>query len=731
MTDSNVNKDDDIEKNIDKTYRSAFTLVRHENGIAHLVIDVIDEKVNTLKEAFSEEIPAILAEIIADKSIIGLVIISGKANSFIAGADINLIAQCKTAKKATALSKKGQEIFAQIEQMTIPVVAAINGVCLGGGLELALACHARICSDSAETVLGFPEVQLGLLPGSGGTQRLPKLVGIGQALTLMLTGKKLRAKQALKIGLVDDVVAQSILISATEKLILSGKIFVNKKLKLSIVKKIVNYLTEKNSLGRKFVFLQATKSVIAKTQYHYPASFKIIECVKAGSEHSSLKGYNIEANHFGDLVMSKESIQLRALFFAMTEIKNTQEVNGVKPKDINKIGVLGGGLMGGGIAFVSATKANVPVRLKDISAEGIRHVLKYSYDLLIEKVKRKYIRHSELQQQLAKITGTVDYQGFSEVDLVIEAVFEDLSLKQEMVEGIETHTQNHTIFASNTSSLPIKQIAKHAQRPENIIGLHYFSPVDKMPLVEIIPHEKTSVQTIATTLNFAKKQGKTAIVVKDSAGFYVNRILAPYINEAIQLLLLGEPIEKIDQALVGFGFPIGPIQLLDEVGLDVVAKIGPILVNELGERFTPPLIVEQLLAAGRLGKKAKKGFYCYGKKANKQKRVVDDEVYTLLKLTDVTTAAVQLSNSEIVQRCVYLMINEAVRCVDEGVVENTRDGNVGAILGMGFPPFLGGPFAYLETIGTTKVIAKLELWAKLYGDRYLPCEALIKMIEKS
>ncbi|NQZ22909.1 MAG: fatty acid oxidation complex subunit alpha FadJ [Colwellia sp.] len=725
LTDNNQANDKQI--NQESNNMSTFTLIRQDNGIAHLVMDVIGESMNTLKAEFSEQIDEILTEIRNDSTIKGVVLLSGKADSFVAGADINMLASCKSADEATALSQKGQMIFDQIESLAIPVIAAINGACLGGGLELAMACHARICSDNGKTALGLPEVQLGLLPGSGGTQRLPKLVGIQKALDMMLTGKQLRAKQALKMGLVVDVVPNSILVSAAENLALSAQGKASKvkqsQRKISMLDKAL----EGNPIGRNIIFKQATKSVLAKTKGNYPSPLKIIDCVRVGIEKSSSRGYQTEAEHFGELVMTPESAQLRQIFFATTDMKKEQGIAGVDAAAINSVGILGGGLMGGGIAFVSATKANVDVRIKDIAPQGISHAMKYGYDLLNKKVKRRFMLKSEMQKQLAMITGCVDYSGFKNVDMVIEAVFEDLSLKQKMVADMENYCSEQTIFASNTSSLPIGKIAEQALRPENVIGLHYFSPVDKMPLAEIIAHPKTSEQTISTTVAFAKKQGKTPIVVQDKAGFYVNRILAPYMNEAALILLEGESIGKLDKALVNFGFPVGPMQLLDEVGIDVGAKIGPILQAELGDRFAPPEAFNKLISDKRLGKKVQKGFYLYKDKKGKKvtKKLVDESIYSLLNIR----VKDQKTNAELVQRCVYMMLNEAARCLDEGIIRNARDGDIGAIFGIGFPPFLGGPFHYMDTLGAKALVTKLNQWSNELGERFKPCQALINMAE--
>ena len=728
MTSFNENNQaNEQEINQESNNMSTFTLIRQDNGIAHLVMDVIGESMNTLKAEFSEEIDEVLKEIRNDNTIKGIVLLSGKTDSFVAGADINMLASCKSASEATALSRQGQMIFDQIENLSIPVVAAINGACLGGGLELAMACHARICSDSGKTALGLPEVQLGLLPGSGGTQRLPKLVGIQKALDMMLTGKQLRAKQALKAGLVVDVVPNSILISAAENLVLAAEGKASKIKKNHRKVSTLDKALEGNAVGRKVIFSQATKSVLAKTKGNYPSPLKIIDCVRTGVEKSSERGYQAEADHFGELVMSPESAQLRQIFFATTDMKKEEGIEGVNALPIKHVGVLGGGLMGGGIAFVTATKANVDVRIKDISEQGISHALKYGYNILNKKVKRRFMPKSEMQKQLAMITGCTDYSGFKKVDMVIEAVFEDLSLKQKMVEDMESICSEQTVFASNTSSLPIGKIAEKALRPENVIGLHYFSPVDKMPLAEIIAHAKTSDQTISTTVAFAKKQGKTPIVVQDKAGFYVNRILAPYMNEAALILLEGESIGKLDKALVNFGFPVGPMQLLDEVGIDIGSKIGPILQAELGERFAPPEAFNKLIADKRLGKKVQKGFYLYKDKNGKKvtKKLVDESVYSLLNITIKD----QKTNYELVQRCVFMMLNEAARCLDEGIIRNARDGDIGAIFGIGFPPFLGGPFHYMDTLGAETLVSKLNLWNKEHGERFKPCQALVTMAE--
>ncbi|MGS0682250.1 fatty acid oxidation complex subunit alpha FadJ [Shewanella sp. 125m-7] len=696
-----------------------FNLTRRDDGIAVLTMDVPGETMNTLRSEFGPEISDVLAEIKADSSIKGLVLISGKKDSFVAGADISMLDACETAEDAKLLSQQGHVVFNELESLSIPVVAAINGACLGGGLELALACHQRVCSLSPKTMMGVPEVQLGLLPGGGGTQRLPRLVGVTTALDMMLTGKQLRPKQALKMGLVDDAVPESILLRTAVEMALAGKRPAKKK-KLSLINKVL----EGTSAGRNIIFDQAAKQVAKKTQGNYPAPAKIIDCVRQGMTKGMAKGLEVEASHFAELVMSKESDALRSIFFATTEMKKETGAGDVEPRKVNKVMVLGGGLMGGGIASVTTTKAKIPARVKDISETGLSNALAYAYKLLDKGVKRRHMTPAVRDNLMALMTTTTEYKGIKDADIVVEAVFEDLALKHQMVKDVERECGEHTIFASNTSSLPIGQIAEAASRPENVIGLHYFSPVEKMPLVEVIAHEKTSAETIATTVAFAKKQGKTPIVVQDGAGFYVNRILALYMNEAAQLLLEGQSVEHLDKALVKFGFPVGPMTLLDEVGIDVGAKISPILEKELGERFKAPAAFDKLLADDRKGRKNGKGFYLYGTK--KKAKQVDETVYTVLGLKP----GVDTEASEVAQRCVVQMLNEAVRCLEENIIASPRDGDIGAIFGIGFPPFLGGPFHYIDTLGAANLVKILENYQSRYGSRFEPAAKLKQMAEE-
>ncbi|MBP2856427.1 fatty acid oxidation complex subunit alpha FadJ [Dickeya oryzae] len=701
--------------------QAAFQLTFRPDHIGVITVDVPGEKVNTLKAEFAEQMQSVLSQARQYNGLQGLIILSGKPASFIAGADIGMLDACANVASAQKLAETGQHTLDAIAHLPFPVVAAIHGTCLGGGLELALACDYRLCTADDSTRLGLPEVQLGLLPGAGGTQRLPRLIGVDRALELILTGRQLRAAQARRIGLVDEVVASAVLLEAALGFIRRGKRPVtspgwrHRLLMLPYV--------------RRWLFERVRRQTLAKTQGNYPAATRIIEVVRRGLEQGSQAGYQAEARAFGQLVMSPESVALRRLFFTTTALKKDFGAP-VAPGPLRRVGVLGGGLMGGGIASVTVLNGQLPVRIKDIQEQGITQALHSSWQRLNKQVARRRITPAEQRRQMSLLSGGTDYRGFEHVDVVVEAVFEDIALKQQMVRDIEAVTPPHTVFATNTSSLPIHQIAAGASRPEQVIGLHYFSPVDKMPLVEVIPHAGTDNSTLATTVALARKQGKTAIVVADKAGFYVNRILAPYLNEAARCLLEGEPVESIDRALVRFGFPVGPFTLLDEVGIDVAMKIVPVLVAELGERFCAPAALEAIARDNRKGRKNGRGFYRYDLSRyerlcnwwRRQHKVSDSRIYRLL---DVTPTA-HLDPALMTQRCVMMMLNEAVRCLDEGVIRRPGEGDIGAVMGIGFPPFLGGPFHYMNQLSITTVVGTLRSLQKQYGDRFAPAEGLLR-----
>jgi 3-hydroxyacyl-CoA dehydrogenase/enoyl-CoA hydratase/3-hydroxybutyryl-CoA epimerase len=722
---------------------------RVENEVGIVTFDSPGEPVNTLSPEVGTEFEAILKRAEGDSQVKAVVLISGKRDSFIAGAKIDWLQQLKTSHEATAASKSGQDGFNRLEAFGKPVVAAIHGAALGGGLEWALACRYRIATDSPKTSFGLPEVQLGLIPGAGGTQRLPRLIGPKAALDLILTGKNLKPKKALKLGVIDELVPPPILLEVAKKRALelaSGKLSPSRDrghplkamarskglsdiLKGLAAKELWAELAlEDNPFGRKILYDQAKKGVLRKTRGKYPAPEKALDAVRIGLEEGLKAGLEAEAKLFGELVVSQVSQRLVEIFFATTALKkeNGAKDAKVKPREVKKVGVLGGGLMGGGIAYVSSNTAGIHVRMKDKDHAGVSRALKHVRGLYDERVRKRSLSWREAEAKLALVTAGTSYAGFKHADIVIEAVFEDLALKQKIIRELEPLLKPECIFASNTSSLPIAKIAEAAKRPENVIGAHYFSPVNKMPLLEIITHAGTADWVTATCVELGKKQGKTVIVVNDGPGFYTSRILAPYLNEAAWLLAEGADIVDLDAALVDFGFPVGPITLLDEVGMDIGAKVGKVMLAAFGDRMAPPETSQRLIDDGRLGRKAKKGFYLYDGPSAGKKKTVDESVYALLPHGRDRK---KLDRHEMAERCTLQMINEAFRCLGEGILRSARDGDIGAIFGLGFPPFLGGPFRYAESVGLPNLLERTEHYKRKHGKRFEPAPLLADLVK--
>jgi 3-hydroxyacyl-CoA dehydrogenase/enoyl-CoA hydratase/3-hydroxybutyryl-CoA epimerase len=482
-------------------------------------------------------------------------------------------------------------------------------------------------------------------------------------------------------------------------------------------------LLEENALGRKLVFRKAREGVLEKTKGKYPAPLAAIDVIQHGYAEGMDAGLREEARVFGELTVSPVSRQLAGIFFATTALKKDNGLpDGVTatPRPVKKIGVLGAGFMGAGITTV-AVQAGTQVRLKDASVERLASGWRAVRDVVRERLRKRQITRLQMDDTMSLVGGTTDYRGFANVDLVIEAVFEDLAVKHQVLHEVQSVAPN-AIFASNTSTIPIRDIAAAAARPELVVGMHFFSPVHKMPLLEVIVTPETSAETTATVVQYGRQLGKTVIVVQDGAGFYVNRILAPYINEAGRLLDEGARIEEVDAALTDFGFPVGPITLLDEVGLDIAGKSGPIMAAAFGDRMLPSDTLRRVVESGRLGRKAKNGFYRYDEAGKRQG--VDESVYAL---TPAGASRKTVPASEIQQRCVLPMLNEAVRCLQHGIVRSARDGDIGAIFGIGFPPFLGGPFRHLDTIGLPVALAQLEALNLRFPGRFEPAALLREM----
>ncbi len=701
---------------------SAFT-TQNENGIAVITFDLPGEPVNKLTAAVRVEIEALLIRLRDDSSTRGVVLISGKPDSFIAGADIEEFTALTSQDAAERLSFEGQETVSRVETSHKPIVAAIHGACLGGGLEFALACHYRIATDHPKTQLGLPEVQLGLIPGAGGCQRLPRLIGVRAALDMILTGKSERAGKALRLGLVDELVPPSILrrvaVSAAERLASEGLPERTPK------GGAPGLLLDRTGLGRRLVYRGARKQVLKRTGGHYPAPLAALEVVRVSLEQGVTAGLAEEHRAFGELAVGDVSRKLVQIFFATTALKKDDGVppGSATPRQIRRLGIIGSGFMGSGIAGTAVLNVEVDTRLKDSDLTRVGKGLKAANRLLSDRLQKRRLTRPQYERLSSLLSGSADYSGFQRADLVIEAVFEDLEVKRTVLAEVEAVVRPDAIFATNTSTIPIHRIAEKAQRPERVLGMHFFSPVERMPLLEVIPTEATSGDTLVTAVRFGRRMGKTVIVVADQPGFWVNRILSPYLNEAGHLLQDGVPIPVIDQAMTTFGFPVGPVALLDEVGLDVADKAGSVMYEAFGERMKPAGALTRMLGATRLGRKNGRGFYKYreGHKAG-----VDSSVYPLLGVKKVET------HSDLVQRrLVYAMLNEAAMACAEKVVRTPRDADIGAIFGIGFPAFRGGPLRMIDDLGAGRVVETLYQLQEQFGERFRPAPALLELSRRS
>jgi 3-hydroxyacyl-CoA dehydrogenase/enoyl-CoA hydratase/3-hydroxybutyryl-CoA epimerase len=691
--------------------QSAFTRFDDE-GVTVLTLDLPGEKVNTLGSGMIGEFEAVLEEIERDKSIKGVVIRSGKPDNFIAGADIKEFTQIGSAEEGEALSRAGQAIFDKLEGARVPIVAAIHGTCVGGGTELSLACRYRVAADDRKTSIGLPEVMLGLIPGAGGSNRLPRLVGLVRALDMILTGRALRAPRALKAGLVDEVCPPPILLDVAKR--------AARGLAEGRLKPRRPGISLKERLLKPVIFRKARSTVMKKTNGHYPAPLEALDVVRRATATSLPRGLQIEARAFGRLAVSDVSKALVSVFFATQEIKKDAGYpEDTAFREVGKLGVLGAGLMGAGIAG-AASNVGIPVRMKDASNEALGRGLKYVRDTFEERRKRRSLTRLEVAQRLDRISPTLDYTGFVRADLVVEAVFEDVALKRQVLAETEAATSEECVFASNTSSIPIAEIAKGCRRPERVLGMHFFSPVHKMPLLEVITTPETAPEALATAVAFGRRVGKHVIVVGDGPGFYTTRALSFYMYEASRLLEEGVAVDDVDKAMTAFGFPVGPLALVDEVGIDVAAKIGKVMKDHLGERAEPPASMEKVLADGRKGRKNEKGFYTYGK----GRKRVDESVYALMP---EGANRRRVPTKDVQERLVFAFLNEAVLCLQEGILRSPRDGDVGAVFGLGFPPFLGGPFRHLDRIGAGAAVGTLERLRGHHGSRFEPAAMLKDM----
>ncbi|MEZ0392829.1 MAG: 3-hydroxyacyl-CoA dehydrogenase NAD-binding domain-containing protein [Pseudobdellovibrionaceae bacterium] len=693
--------------------------------IAVVEFDMVGEKVNKLNTPMMTRLREVIGEL-RKSTFKAAIFKSNKPKIFIAGADIDEIKSMNSKEQFEKAVLAGQEIFNELEDLPIPTIAAVHGACAGGGCEFIMACDYRMATDDNSTKIGLPETKLGIIPGFGGCVRMPRMIGLANAFDIILAGKLVPAKKAEKMGLIDQVVYPTILqeqaLKMAQELIQKGskkrkKIFEPQGLMPKFLESIV---------GRQVVYSQAKKGVLQLTHGHYPAPLKAIQVISRTYGMSDRnRALQIEREAFIEAAATDVSRNLIHVYYLTEMVKKQTGVTGreVKANDVHSIGILGAGTMGGGIAFIAADKG-LEARMKDINFDAIGKGLKHASDLWGKSLKKKRINKYEFQQKMDRITGTVDYSGFKILDVVVEAIVEDMEIKKKVIAETAKNMRPDAIIATNTSSLSVTEMAQGHPKPEYFAGMHFFNPVDKMPLVEVIRGEKTSDETIATIFELSKRLGKMPVVVKDGPGFLVNRLLLPYMAEAAFLLQEGMSIEKVDQAYVkDFGMPMGPFALMDEVGLDVCLKVLKIFKKAFGSRVEIAPCMEKLEKSGRMGKKNSKGFYKYDERGKRQE--VDSTVYADLGLSTPTDP---LALKECIERGIFAMVNEcSLALLEDQIVQSAHEVDLAMIMGTGFPPFRGGLLKYADSVGSQYIVDQLEVYSSKGASRLKPSTPLRNM----
>jgi 3-hydroxyacyl-CoA dehydrogenase/enoyl-CoA hydratase/3-hydroxybutyryl-CoA epimerase len=690
-----------------------------KDGIATLTWDMPGRSQNVMNADSLAALYAMVQQVTTDPAVKGILMTSAKAD-FFAGGDLEWLLASTEAQPLFDAMLALHKHLRMLENSGKPVAMALPGTTLGGGLELALAGHYRVAADNPKARFGLPEVTLGLLPGGGGTQRLPRLIGIQNALPLLLEGKKLSVTEAHKLGILHAVVPAGTEVPAARAWLLAQGNAVQQPWDIKGFK-IPGGGVSSSAIQQLFTVGNAL--LRAKTYGNYPAPANIMSCVYEGLITDIDTGLKTEARYFVNCVLSTEAKNMiRSLFFSLGEANKLAS----RPKEValqkySKVGILGAGMMGAGIAYVTA-KAGMQAVLLDSTQEAAERGRAYSQTLLDKQVARGKLSQDKADVLLARIVATTDYTQLEGAELVVEAVFEDRAVKADVTRKAEAVLAASALFASNTSTLPITGLAEASARPANFIGLHFFSPVDKMPLVEVIVGKQTSQQTLARALDYVKAIGMTPIVVNDSRGFYTSRVVMTGPFEAMGMLTEGVSPALIENAGLQAGMPVGPLALLDEVSLELLVKVDKQTRADLGDAYRAPFgihVARQLVELGRIGKKAGQGFYDYPQGGKKQLWTGLAELFPV--------AAVQPSVAELVQRMLHIESVETARCMEEGVLTTARDADVGSILGWGFPPFRGGTISNIHSIGIPAFVARCDELAARHGERFAPTNTLRAM----